>query len=74
MRKYKVLFTITMLMGSFSEIVECETSDDAALKKALQKKVNESGICADGKIPKVKEIILVEALPVIARSLENDSL
>lgn len=74
MRKYKVLFTITMLMGSFSEIVECETSDDADLKKALQKKVKESGIRADGKIPKIKEIILVETLPAAASLLEDDFL
>ncbi|HEY6022313.1 MAG TPA: hypothetical protein VIY48_21385 [Candidatus Paceibacterota bacterium] len=74
MRKYKILFSITMLMGTFSEIVECETSDDATLRKALQEKVDESGIRADGKIPKVKQIIFVETLPAAACSIENDSL
>lgn len=74
MRKYKVLFSITMVMGTFSEIIECESPEEPNLRKALQARIAESGIQADGKIPQVREILIVEPISVALNSVDNDEL
>lgn len=62
MRKYKILYTVTTLMGSFSDIIESDSDDDKVLKKQLNEKIKADGIKTNGKNPKVREILLVETL------------
>lgn len=61
-RKYKVLFSLRQMMGTFSEVVEVETGDDKELRKALNKRVKEEGLVVNGKPPRVRDILLVETI------------
>lgn len=62
MRKYRVTYTVTMMIGTFVDEVESPTSDNKDLRKALNKKIADEGIKTNGKHPKVREILLVETL------------
>lgn len=63
MRKYRILYTVTTVIGTFVEVVESDSSDDTVLRKKLNERIVADGIMVDGKHPKVREIIFVETLP-----------
>lgn len=62
MRKYKITYTLTYMMGTFTDVVESDSDDDKVLKKKLNDMVKAEGLKTNGKSPRVRQILLVETL------------